>query len=277
MAVSTIALYGTPPTTTTPYHCSNSSHDFDINARSSSSTSTSSSSSSSSSQKPVIGGLSSLFSSSSAVKHASPSSAVVDDSKLDDFACSFSYHSLRRDPSPVSVFNHPLSATSSPGFRTIGSDFTGSGRVGSSYGLFHGFIGRAASSASASSCVDYDSPCFEQIINDYTSCDDQLDDLTFHMDDNFVDSNYAKDLLLYAQSKHEIFYDHLVINAFYEAHKAHRGQVHQSCTGFQHLFISLFMTLVICADFFFLCEFCRYEQVGILIYIIVWRLQFCLR
>lgn len=231
MAVSTIALYASPPTSTintTPYPCSissSSSHDFDITTRSSSSTSTSSS------QKTIIGGLSSLFSSSS-VKHASSStySSVVDDlrhEKVEDLTSSFAYspfHTVqsfaKRELSPVSVFQGPVSASSTPGLRIgrDGGDFIGSGRIGSSNGLFSAFIGRAVAS---SSCVDYDSPRFE--LSNY-GCD-QVDELTFNMEDSFQDSNYARDLLLNAQLKHEMFYDDVVIAAFYEAEKAHRGQV----------------------------------------------------
>lgn len=229
MAVSTIALYASPPTSTintTPYPCSissSSSHDFDITTRSSSSTSTSSS------QKTIIGGLSSLFSSSS-VKHASSStySSVVDDlrhEKVEDLTSSFAYspfHTVqsfaKRELSPVSVFQGPVSASSTPGLRIgrDGGDFIGSGRIGSSNGLFSAFIGRAVAS-----CVDYDSPRFE--LSNY-GCD-QVDELTFNMEDSFQDSNYARDLLLNAQLKHEMFYDDVVITAFYEAEKAHRGQV----------------------------------------------------
>ncbi|KAL1814328.1 hypothetical protein DCAR_0518465 [Daucus carota subsp. sativus] len=230
MAVSTIALYASPPTSTvntTPYPCSissNSSHDFDINARSSSSTSTSSS------QKPIIGGLSSLFS-SPAVKHSSGYSGVVDDfrhEKVEDLTSSFSYSPnlslnsfAKRDSSPVSVFQGPNSLSSSPVMRIgrDGGDFIGSGRIGSGNGLFSGFIGRAVAS-----CVDYDSPRFE--MNDYAG--DEVDELTFSMEDGFVDSSYAKDMLVNAQLKHKIFYDDVVIKAFYEAEKAHRGQMRAS-------------------------------------------------
>ncbi|KAK1358506.1 GTP diphosphokinase [Heracleum sosnowskyi] len=238
MAVSTIALYASPPTSTintTPYPCSissTSSHDFDINTRSSSSTSASSS------QKPIIGGLSSLFSSSS-VKHAASStySGVVDDlrhEKAEDLTSSYAYSPFqslnsfaKRELSPVSVFQGPVSASSSPGLRIgrDGGEFIGSGRIGSSNGLFSGFIGRAVAS-----CVDYDSTRFE--MSKY-GCD-QGDELTFNMEDSFVDSNYARDLLLDAQLKHEMFYDDVVIKAFYEAEKAHRGQMRASGDPYLH-------------------------------------------
>lgn len=36
---------------------------------------------------------------------------------------------------------------------------------------------------------------------------------------------YARELLAGAQERHKIFYEELVVKAFYEAEKAHRGQV----------------------------------------------------
>lgn len=225
MAVPTIALYASPPSTvcTTPYPCSISSHtsyDFDINARSSSSATASPS------QKQIIGGLSCLFSSPSVVKHASSSgySGAADDlrhEKVEDLSRSFCYSPYpslnsypKRDPSPVSVFQAPVSCSSSPPRRFAG-DLNKSGRVGSTNRLFNGFVRHALGS-----CVDYDSPSFE--VHDSSP---EVDELTFNMEDHFLESNYSKDLLLNAQLKHKIFRDDVVIKAFYEAEKAHRGQV----------------------------------------------------
>lgn len=36
---------------------------------------------------------------------------------------------------------------------------------------------------------------------------------------------YAKEMLAGAQSRHKIFHDELVVKAFFEAEKAHKGQV----------------------------------------------------
>lgn len=62
--------------------------------------------------------------------------------------------------------------------------------------------------------------------------DDFAEELTFMMDDTTLKESdpepYAKDLLLDAQLKHKIFNDNLVIKAFYEAEKAHRGQMRAS-------------------------------------------------
>uniref|UniRef100_A0A803KR21 GTP diphosphokinase n=1 Tax=Chenopodium quinoa TaxID=63459 RepID=A0A803KR21_CHEQI len=104
MAVSTIALYASPPSSvcSTPHPCSinshSSSYDFDLSGRS---PSTSSQSSSSSSQRPIIGGLSCLL------KH-SPTSVNEDFQKRD----------LQ---SPVSVFQGPVSVSSSYHFVFGGS------------------------------------------------------------------------------------------------------------------------------------------------------------
>ncbi|KAL8118807.1 putative GTP diphosphokinase RSH2, chloroplastic [Apium graveolens] len=190
MAVPAVAIYATSPTTlhSIPSHTSSSS-DFDR------------SSSSSPSQKHFSGGLSRLFSSPS-VKHT----FISDDQKLDDLC-------RRRDLSPVSVFHGPVSSrSSSPPTRFLkdGGDFNRSFRVGSPTGLFNRFVAHAVGS-----CVNYDS---------------QLDELPFSMDDehHLGESNYATDLLATAQLRHNIFTDHLVIRAFNQAEKAHRGQIRAS-------------------------------------------------
>lgn len=142
---------------------------------------------SSTSQKQFSGGLSRLFS-SPPVKHT--------------------FISDERDLSPVSVFHGPASLrSSSPPSRFLKDtgDFNGSFRVGSANGLFNRFVAHAVGS-----CVSYD----------------DVDQLPFDMDDSFGASNYARDLLANAQLRHKIFTDHLVIKAFNEAERAHRGQVY---------------------------------------------------
>lgn len=193
MAVPTTALYANPPNTTT-FPCSissNSSYDFDSIGRSSS---------------PMIGGLSYLFSSPSGRNAAS--TCVTDDlrhEKIDDLTSSYCYSPYlnsfaKRDCSPVSVFQGPVSCSSSPlKFGKESGEFSGCGKVRRSNGLF---IGRAVS-------VDYRHL-------------GELDELTFNMEE---DNCAAKDLLVNAQSRHSMFYDDLVVKAFHEAEKAHRGQV----------------------------------------------------
>ncbi|TMX03873.1 probable GTP diphosphokinase RSH2, chloroplastic [Solanum pennellii] len=239
MAVPTIALYASPPSSvcSTPYQChSHASYDFDLNGRSSSS----SSSTSSSSQKSIVGGLSSLFS-SPAVK-ASYSTGTEDlgslwhdrgDELSSSFRCSSLSSSLKRDhQSPVSVFQGPVScSTSSSGIgsysrsppKRIAGDVC-SIRSGTG-GLFNGFVRHALGS-----CVDHDPAAF-QVLDVDSRSSGLLDELTFNMEEGFLESitePYAKNLLLGAQARHKIFYDDFVVKAFYEAEKAHRGQVRAS-------------------------------------------------
>lgn len=226
MAVSTIALYSSPPSSVCSASHQISSHasfDLDVNGRSTSSASASPS------QKPIIGGLSCLFA-SPAIKSASYSSGAEDlgalwHDRTEELGSSFRYSSLssslKRDQahqSPVSVLqglnNSIGSGSRSPPMRMSG-DFS-SIRSGSG-GMFKGFVRHALGS-----CVDYDSSSVDL---------DALlaDELPFNMDDNFMALDlpaYAKSLLSDAQSKHSIFRDDFVVKAFYEAEKAHRGQVY---------------------------------------------------
>jgi len=52
-----------------------------------------------------------------------------------------------------------------------------------------------------------------------------VEELTFSMEDNFVVDIGVEDLLASARRRHDIFYEDVVVMAFYEAEKAHRGQV----------------------------------------------------
>lgn len=207
MAVPTITLFANSPNTT-PYPCSigsNSPYDFDINPRSSS-------------QKPMIGGLSYLFS-SPASKHASSSccTGLIDDlrhDKKEDLASSYCYSPYlnsftKRDSSPVSVFQGPVSASSSP-LSKFARD-SGEGRIKRS---FNGLVGHNVS-------VDYELRRIEMCRNA-----DEVDELTFNLEESFVEDHcVAKDLLVNAQSRHSVFCDDVVVKAFHEAEKAHRGQV----------------------------------------------------
>lgn len=248
MAVPTIALYASPPSTvcSTPHPCqinSHASHDFDLNSRPSSASS--STASPSPSQKPIVGGLSRLLSSTSTVKHANYSSSTDElgsslwhDRGGEELTSgSFRYSSLsaslKRDQcyqSPVSVLQGPVSCSTSSGIGSVPTSRSPSTRIGEnnssvrsgSRRLFNGFVRHALGSL-----VDYDSPCFE-LANELESTSGSMDELTFNMEDNLSESDIepaAKDLLLNAQRRHKIFYDDFVIKAFYEAEKAHRGQV----------------------------------------------------
>ncbi|XP_010261860.1 PREDICTED: probable GTP diphosphokinase RSH2, chloroplastic [Nelumbo nucifera] len=250
MAVPTIALYASPPSSvcSTPHPCSINSYgssDYELNPRPPSSTS----SSTSSAQKPIVGGLSCLFSSPS-VRHASSSSfsgggddlggALWHDrgEELSSSFCYSPYSSLSsslkcRDQSPVSVFQGPVSCSSggvgssrSPPMRIARDRSLDLHRAGRD-GLFNGFVRNALGS-----CLDYDSPSFPMPGGlDEDSSVTVVDEFTFNMEDNFTEVScepYAKELLLGAQLRHKIFYDDLVVKAFYEAEKAHRGQMRAS-------------------------------------------------
>lgn len=235
MAVSTIALYSSPPSSVCSPHqiSSHASYDLDVNGRSTSSASASPS------QKPLMGGLSCLFS-SPAIKSASYSSGAEDlgalwHDRTEELGSSFRYSSLsssvKRDQahqSPVSVLqglnNSIGSGSRSPPMR-ISADFS-SIRSGSG-GMFNGFVRHALGS-----CVDYDSSPLDLNVKDYDLSSSSnavlADELPFNMDESFMGSDlpaYAKGLLSDAQSKHSVFRDDFVVKAFHEAEKAHRGQV----------------------------------------------------
>ncbi|CAN8259415.1 unnamed protein product [Cochlearia groenlandica] len=220
VVATTIALYASPPSSvcSTPHQIN--AFDLDLSSR------TSSASPSTPQQKPIIGGLSSLFSGAS-VKGGEDYSSLrlhdrCDDLKDLSFSSSFcyspakfvgsSYH--RRDhQSPISVLHGPVSCSCSPPTRFL----HGSHRVGSS-GLFNGFVRKAIGS-----CVDYELGS--------SSSDSGIVDELFAMEDGFgADTRqpYARDLLRRAQLRHKIFEDESVIKAFYEAEKAHRGQMRAS-------------------------------------------------
>lgn len=233
MAVPTIALMASPPSTvvstSNPFQINaHGSHDFDFSSRSSPSTASTS--------KPIAGGLSCLFSSHAVARHASPSSSSASCSsgfaggseelgslwhdrgeELKEFGGSFRYSPpvkfsgftalSSRDQSPVSVFHGPGSG--SPPAR-IARD-----------GLFNRFVRGGA--VVGSSCVDYDVGKDDLDLN----LTGLVEELTFNIEDGFSEP-YAKDFLLRAQLRHEIFRDEFVVKAFYEAEKAHRGQMRAS-------------------------------------------------
>ncbi|XP_010534945.1 PREDICTED: probable GTP diphosphokinase RSH3, chloroplastic [Tarenaya hassleriana] len=244
VVATTIALYASPPSSvcSTPHQINaHISCDLDLNSRSTSSASSTASS-------PIVGGLSSLFSGASVKSAASCSSyptggdesASIRHDRSDDLkdlslSSSFCYSPtkfvsssyLKRDQSPVSVLHGPVSCSSSPPMRNyrdrnLDGGFHGSFRGGAS-GLFNGFVRNALGS-----CVDYDPPGFEMASSSNSVL---VDELTFRMDVGFGEDMmqpYARDLLRRAQLRDKIFEDEFVIKAFYEAEKAHRGQMRAS-------------------------------------------------
>ena len=225
MAVPTIALYASPPSSvcSTPH----SSYDFELN-----------SSPPSTCQKPVIGGLSCLFSSSSSVR--SSSSFCSDELKSEELkelslSSSYGYSSpskfsgsfLKKDLSPVSVFQGPVSCCSSGSSCVVVGSARGSSACANNTssptlsfqsGLFNGFVRNAYGS-----CLDYGSST-----SGLEVCGDELnvEELTFNIEVEQGNAEpYVKELLLGAQLRHKIFCEDFVVKAFYEAEKAHRGQV----------------------------------------------------
>lgn len=243
----TIALYASPPTgvcSTAHHSCqiavSHGSSDFDLNPRASaSSASAPSSSSSAVSQKSIVGGLSLIFSSpaaAAATRHVSSSCFAGGDEigsfrhdRSDELGSSYSYSSSPfkcREHSPVSVFQGPVSCSGSgsskspPSVRTSREWRGGDWRTGKDR-LFKGFIRNALNP-----CLDYN-PASLPKPSGSTFCDEVF---PFGLDESLIDmapacQPHSKELLVGAQSRHNIFYEDIVVKAFHEAEKAHRGQV----------------------------------------------------
>ncbi|KAL0009815.1 hypothetical protein SO802_004923 [Lithocarpus litseifolius] len=151
--------------------------------------------------KHVIGGLSCLFSSSSSVRSSkSFCSEELKSEELKELSLSSSYgysspskfsgSFLKKDLSPVSVFQGPVSCCTGGSSSVV---------VGSARGL--------------------------------EVCGDELnvEELTFNIEVEEGNAEpYVKELLLGAQLRHKIFCEDFVVKAFYEAEKAHRGQMRAS-------------------------------------------------
>ncbi|GER28379.1 RELA/SPOT homolog 3 [Striga asiatica] len=225
MAVSTIALYANPPGSLCSGPHQITPHDFDVGARSASSASASPS------QKPLIGGLSRLFSSPQ-IKPSSYASGAEDRAEELGSSCRYSSlsSSLKRDQghqSPVSVLQGMGSSIGSgprsPPMR-FGADFCS---IGSGTGkTFSGFV-RHALGSSVAAPLDLDVKDFD-LSSASSTCEHEL---TFNMEDSFVGRDlplYARVLLSEAQSRHSIFMGDFVVKAFCEAEKAHRGQMRAS-------------------------------------------------
>ncbi|XP_058227302.1 probable GTP diphosphokinase RSH2, chloroplastic [Rhododendron vialii] len=229
MVVPAIALYSTPP------------YDLESTGRSPPSA-----------PKPAVGGLTCLFSSQPppSVKHdrgnelSATSSFRSSNGGNEEFASPWhdrgsefpatssfrscyspwgSYSSLKRDHSPASVFHGPTSCSSSSNLSSSSLPLRIGREKSSSYShsLFSGFVTHALGS-----CVDYD------LSNDsIDSTSVMREELPFSMEGDVAESSggtCADELLLGAQLRHKIFSEDLVVKAFYEAEKAHRGQVRVS-------------------------------------------------
>ncbi|CAD5188112.1 unnamed protein product [Musa acuminata subsp. malaccensis] len=222
-----------------------SSLDYEQNARFSSCSSPAVSSSSTCSRKPMQGGLSCLFSSSPSARLAPTTastslndehSSVCHDNEL---GSSYSYSpcssSIKcREHSPVSVFQSlaSCSSRSSPLLR-IPRD---SNRVVDLRAGFQEDRKREPSRkrevlpGALGSYLNYDSPSLP-VSGGVGSVN--AEDLPFDFEESLGELGtsvepYANELLAGAQSRHKIFTDEFVVKAFYEADKAHKGQMRVS-------------------------------------------------
>lgn len=184
---------------------------------------------------PLIGGLSSLFA-TSGVKNSvtegmgfetrrSTSNTHVD-LGISDIqyvysppSCSYSLK-LREQSSPVSVLQAPLSTPSGRSYKSKPVSFSHHHPLESDsqqilkkcevFGISRDIFLRSA----LGSCVP---------VSD--------EEFTFNLEGNFLTDTqqpYADELLRDAQSQHQIFKEDFVMKAFYQAEKAHRGQVRAS-------------------------------------------------
>ncbi|XP_065016512.1 probable GTP diphosphokinase RSH2, chloroplastic isoform X2 [Musa acuminata AAA Group] len=222
-----------------------SSLDYEQNARFSSCSSPAVSSSSTCSRKPMQGGLSCLFSSSPSARLAptTASTSLNDEhSSLchdNELGSSYSYSpcssSIKcREHSPVSVFQSlaSCSSRSSPLLR-IPRD---SNRVVDLRAGFQEDRKREPSRkrevlpGALGSYLNYDSPSLP-VSGGVGSVN--AEDLPFDFEESLGELGtsvepYANELLAGAQSRHKIFTDEFVVKAFYEADKAHKGQMRVS-------------------------------------------------
>ncbi|KAG6520924.1 probable GTP diphosphokinase RSH2, chloroplastic [Zingiber officinale] len=209
------------------------SADFDLNPRASSvapsSSAAAAAAAAAGSHKPIVGGLSRIFS-ASAGSHAADLGSFRHD-RSDELGSSYTYSPSPfkcREPSPVTVFRGPAScsgsgSSKSPPFVRTPREWMGGDRRTGKDRPFKGFTRNAISS-----CLDYASPDF--ISSSRNTVD--VEELPFGLDTSVIDSPnydpYAMELLAGAQSRHKIFCEEIIIKAFYEAERAHRGQMRAS-------------------------------------------------
>ncbi|KAG8056898.1 hypothetical protein GUJ93_ZPchr0002g26805 [Zizania palustris] len=125
------------------------------------------------------------------------------------------HHHHHHHHSPVSIFQGP---SSSPASRSPPASWL-AGRERER--LFAGFVRNALGS-----CVDYaPAPSPRSEVGG--------SELAFELDENLAEASptyepYSRRLLASAQARHPIFHEELVVKAFFEAEKAHRGQTRAS-------------------------------------------------
>ncbi|KAJ8471182.1 hypothetical protein OPV22_025525 [Ensete ventricosum] len=216
-----------------------SSLDYEKNARFSSCSSPAVSSPSTCGRKPMQGGLSCLFSSSPSARLAPTTastslndehSSLLHDNELGG---SYSYSPCSssnkcRDHSPVSVLQSLASCSSrSPPLLRIPRDLN---RVVDVRAGFQESRKREVLPGALGSYLNYDSPSLP-VSGGVGSVN--ADDLPFDFEESLGELGtsvepYAIELLAGAQSRHKMFTDEFVVKAFYEADKAHKGQMRVS-------------------------------------------------
>lgn len=240
MAVPAVALPAIAPgyvSLSSRHAGSHYSPDYEQNARFSACSSSTTSSPASCGRKPVLGGLSCLFSSSPLARlspTADPSSLNDELSsswldRSDELASSFSYSSSSSsspircvEQSPVSVLRSLVSCSSrSPPSLRVPREMSRvvDLRLGREK-LLNRFVGYASDS-----CLDYSSTLPVPGSNEKRNAR-----IPFDLEESLEKLGasaepYANDLLVGAQSRHNIFNDKFVVKAFYVADKAHKGQV----------------------------------------------------
>ncbi|KAG8087456.1 hypothetical protein GUJ93_ZPchr0010g9959 [Zizania palustris] len=123
--------------------------------------------------------------------------------------------------SPVPLFHSPVS---SPASRSPSASWL-AGRERER--LFSSFVRNALGS-----CIDY-APVTTPPLGGSAAAGVGAGELAFELDENHSKPEsscepYAHDLLASAQARHRIFHDELVVKAFFEAERAHRGQMRAS-------------------------------------------------
>lgn len=171
---------------------------------------------------------------------------------------------LREQQSPVSVFQGPVSCNSSPSKSPPGRNWSiPRERSGNSQQKWEGFkIPRDGSFSLVRSALGSSIDCEPiSLTEDLQMCPDHIpenpsfdEQFTFNLEGSFVEAfqsphetlhkfekgslvnttdrwrlePYVDEILRDAQRRHEVFRDEFVVKAFYEAEKAHRGQVRAS-------------------------------------------------
>ncbi|XP_052165595.1 probable GTP diphosphokinase RSH2, chloroplastic [Oryza glaberrima] len=239
MSVPAIAVYTSPPGAV---YTSSSSSELEASSRGSAPCATAAPPSPASSHRhqAIAGGLSCLFSSPTAAPRAaaaqdelgalwhdrSGEATVVGGGgggggySYPQPSSPFKWRDMLHH-SPVPLFHSPAS---SPASRSPSASWL-AGRERER--LFSSFVRNALGS-----CVDY-APVAALPLGVSAAVGVGAGELAFELDEHLSEAEpscepYARDLLAGAQARHRIFHDELVVKAFFEAERAHRGQTRAS-------------------------------------------------